>query len=431
MVAGPLFNMKLKAILGSSLFKNSGIYTLSSLLNAAIPFALLPYLTRVLTVEDYGILTIFMLVQSFLGPFVSVNANAALSRKYFSLSSTEFRAFLANVFFVQLISTFVTLMLVVIFINFLMDVTQINQKFLIFAVFAASGQFVVTSIQTIYQVQNKPVTYGILQVLLTLINLGLTFFLVSRLQYSAEGRILAITLAYILSAVLYIIWIIRKGLIQISIKKRYLKYLLSFGLPLIPHVIGGIVLGLADRLMINKLDSSYEAGIFGVAVQLCSAVTIILSAFNAAFIPWLFSRLKLSDKSVNLKIVKLTYLGFLVIALGTFIYSLMLPWMIDFIAGEKYVESQKYINWILIGLCFNGFYILVSNYIFYAEKTHLLAISTFCCAIIYFPLVTYLFNQGGSVAIPQASAISFGLLFISTWIMSSRVHKMPWLLGSR
>lgn len=430
MVAGQPFRMNLKLIFQSSLLRNSGVYTVSSLLNAAIPFALLPYLTRVLTVEDYGILTIFMLAQSFLGPFVSVNANAALSRKFFSLNRNDFKEFLSNVFLIQLLSTFITLLLVWFFAPYLMDVTQLSRRFLIFAVLAASGQFLVTSVQTIFQVQNKPVVFGILQVILTLTNLGLTFFLVNKLQYSVDGRILAITYAYLGCAICYILWLIRKRYIAFSIKREYTRYLIRFGLPLIPHVIGGIVLGLADRLMINKLDSSYEAGIFGVAVQLCSAVTIVLSAFNAAFIPWLFERLKLGNDDINLKIVKLTYLGFFTIALGTLLYAQVLPEVIEFIAGEKYAESQKYINWILIGLAFNGFYILISNYIFFAEKTHLLAVSTFSCAIIYFPLVLFMFERGGAIAVPMASAICFALLFVSTWVLSARIHKMPWLLRS-
>ena len=60
------------------LVKNIGIYTLSNVLNASIPFALLPILTNYLSVSDYGIITNYNALINLLIPFVGVNLMSSL-----------------------------------------------------------------------------------------------------------------------------------------------------------------------------------------------------------------------------------------------------------------------------------------------------------------------------------------------------------------
>lgn len=52
------------------LFGNAAIYLGANILNAGIPFLLLPILTHVLTPADYGIVAMFSVVVSILGAFI-------------------------------------------------------------------------------------------------------------------------------------------------------------------------------------------------------------------------------------------------------------------------------------------------------------------------------------------------------------------------
>ena len=426
---GQQSKMTVKNLFNSSLLRSSGIYTASSLINAALPLILMPYLTKVLSVEDYGIVAIFMLLQAFFGPFVSMNVHAAISRKFFSDDvDFSFQSYLFNGLLLILVSTVATLLVMLCFSIALTRLTHLTTGWLVAAVISAAGQFVVTSILTVLQVKGKPMIYGAMQICLTVVNLIFTFFLIKKYNYSYSGRILAIVYSYAFCAVVYTAWLFYRKQIKIKVEVNQLKHLLFYGAPLIPHVLGGIMLGMADRLLINKLHSTYQAGIFTVALQLCSILTVILSSFNAAFIPWLFKKLKENNFEQKKQIVRFTYAGFVVIAVVGFFYALLLPNIIHLITGNKYDESVKNIIWILIGIVFNGFYILIANYIFFAEKTYLLAISTFSCALIYWPIALCMFKLNGVIGIPQASAISFCILFFSTWLLSGKVYKMPWLL---
>ncbi len=72
--------MKVKEIIESKLFKGAGIYGISSFINAAIPFLLLPLLTRKLTPADYGVVTMFTTFQGYLIPVIGLNLENAITR---------------------------------------------------------------------------------------------------------------------------------------------------------------------------------------------------------------------------------------------------------------------------------------------------------------------------------------------------------------
>ena len=61
------------AFLNKKLLKSISVYTFANVLNASIPFFLLPILTNTLTPEDYGLISIFQLILSLTIPFTGLN----------------------------------------------------------------------------------------------------------------------------------------------------------------------------------------------------------------------------------------------------------------------------------------------------------------------------------------------------------------------
>jgi O-antigen/teichoic acid export membrane protein len=69
---------------------------------------------------------------------------------------------------------------------------------------------------------------------------------------------------------------------------------------------------------------------------------------------------------------------------------------------------------------------MVTNYLVFAKKTNLLAISTFSAAAITILLNYVLILRFSAIGAAMASAAGFGLLFIFTWYFSAKSYKMPW-----
>ena len=90
--------MGISKLLNSSLFKASGIYSLSSIANASIPFLLIPILTRELSQVDYGIVAMAAIVINIITPFMGMSAHGAIQRKYFEIGEKHFSKYVGNVF---------------------------------------------------------------------------------------------------------------------------------------------------------------------------------------------------------------------------------------------------------------------------------------------------------------------------------------------
>ena len=73
----------IKRLKSFSLLKTASVYTMSNILNALIPFFLMPVLTRYLTPVDYGITSMMQVMIGFLNPFIGLNLHGAIAVKYY------------------------------------------------------------------------------------------------------------------------------------------------------------------------------------------------------------------------------------------------------------------------------------------------------------------------------------------------------------
>ena len=79
-----------------------------------------------------------------------------------------------------------------------------------------------------------------------------------------------------------------------------------------------------------------------------------------------------------------------------------------------------------MGFAFNGMYKMVVNYLFYAEKTQLVALSSIIAACANIFLNLNLIPVYGLTGAAMATLMAFFLQFIMVWGFASRTIEMPW-----
>jgi O-antigen/teichoic acid export membrane protein len=91
-----------RKLLGNSLLRGSATYLLSNLLSAAIPFLLLPVLTRFLAPAQYGPVAIYQTLLTGLVAFIGLTGNGAAAVKYYEndISATELKYYIGSCFVV-------------------------------------------------------------------------------------------------------------------------------------------------------------------------------------------------------------------------------------------------------------------------------------------------------------------------------------------
>lgn len=420
-----------KNLINSKLLRATGIYSISSIINSAIPFFLLPIMTRYLSPNDYGIVSMYGVLLSFLMPFVGVSVHGAISRMYFERDVIKFEEYLYNCLLILCASTLIILMITLFFYKPIAQIFSIPTQLIWIAVIISFSQFITNVVLILWQVQLKPIYYGIYQISQTIIIMLLSLVLVVIFGMNWRGRVYAQLITLIIYSIIGIYIISKNKWLSFNFNYEYIKHALHFGVPLIPHLLGGAIMTMIDRIFITRMVGIETTGIYTVGYQIGMIINILATAFNQAYIPWLYSKLKENLETVKYKIVKFTYLYFALILFLAFLLSFISPKLLDIFIGKKYNESNIFIAWVAVGYAFNGMYLMVTNYVFYAQKTKYLSWITLIGSFLNIGLNYILIKKNGAIGAAQATTIIYTVKFILTWIYSSSVYRMPWRLRKK
>jgi O-antigen/teichoic acid export membrane protein len=412
-----------------SLLSGSAVYLLANLVSAALPFALLPVLTRSLGPAEYGAVAMFQALVSGLGAFVGFGVVGAIARKYYDADSGvhQLRDFISTCVQITMVSGLVAVAGVLVFQVQIREWLGLPLGWILLAVTVALAMVLVQIRLTQWQVKSEAVRYAGLQTAQSSLAVVLSLIGVIALSMGAAGRIHAIALAICVSALVAVMLLRRDGLVSLKVwNPPYVKEALAFGLPLVPHTFGGFLLYSADRFVINANFGLSEAGIYSVATQLVSVMSMVFGAVNNAYVPWLFERLKNDVAAEKLQVVTYTYVWFGMIILSVVCAFMFGPALVRLVAGDKFSEAGSIIGWLALSQAFVGMYLMVTNYIFFSKKTGYLSFATLVSGLINLALLPVMVVSYGLKGAAGAACIANGLQFAVTWWLASRLHPMPW-----
>lgn len=414
-------------ILKNKLTKTFGIYTLSNIINSAIPFLLLPVLTKYLAPASYAKTDLFFVVAQFLIPLIGLNVFSAISRYYFD-KNINLKLFVSSAFFIIFLGSVFGAIITFIGKGYIEKYTQISSSWAITIVLYAISQNVIQVILALWQVKYKAVQYGVFRIIRTFVDIALSLIFIIPFLMDWQGRILGQTIAACAFALIAIYILFRENLLELKISKDYMKKIVFFGAPLILHVLGSIIIGYSDRLFVTNMINIKTTGYYVVGYQIGMVIYLLQNSFNQAWTPWVYEKLKENNNTSKLKIVKFTYGYFIILIVLWLILSFIAPYLLGWFIAEKYYKSIQFVFWIALGFVFNGMYKMVASYIFYLKKTYIISIVTVITVILNLILNFFLIKKMGAVGAAVATSISFGVQFILTWIFSSKLYRMPWLL---
>jgi O-antigen/teichoic acid export membrane protein len=251
-----------------SFLKSGLIYTFANIASSAVPFLLLPLLTRVLTPTEYSVIVNFSLLVTLFAAFAGLNVHGALSVIWFKQTRDEFPSYVFTAVVLAIASTAIMILLpIIMFDSANRNIWWMNHFTLGLAALTAGCNIIFQCRVVLWQCQQKPMLSAYAQVFFSLFNVSLSLLLVLVLFMGADGRNIAIAFSSFMAAIVAVLCFItfREINTVFSIKKA--KTLLVFGLPLVLHVVAGVLLSAADRWIIAiKLDP-YSLGIYGLELS--------------------------------------------------------------------------------------------------------------------------------------------------------------------
>lgn len=417
--------MKIKNILKHRLIKTSGIYIFGTLLTKAIPFFIIPIITRYLSPSDFGVVATFTALIGIIQPFLSMSIPSFLEVQYFTLEKKNFKVYFPSFISLLIALLILTSIICWLFLPLFKSTDIISLKWILILIghifFLTLGEIFLS----LLKITEKPYKFNLYQIFRTLINFSLSCILIISFNMGWEGRLFGIAGSSLISGI-FVLFFIRKFFTPFKVSLTHIKESLHYGLPLIPHALSGWVMTASDRFFINHYVGLEENGIYSLGYQIGMIMGILVYSFSYVWNPFLFKTLNDKYPDTDKKIVKFTYLFFIVIAAVAIMLGYLAPFIIKIFATEPYYPAIKFVPWVAFAYAVNGMYMMVAGYIFYVKKTKYVAISTTCGALLNIILNFILVPRFQGMGAIWATLIANVFILFSTWYFSMKLYPMPW-----
>ena len=411
---------KIKRLTKSALLKDSLIYVVGEMTAKAVPFLLLPYLTRVLGTTGFGDLSYYLSLTAFIVIAMSLSQNGALTRYFYVYG----RHGLGNILLAGGLYS-VGVLLIGTAISWLL-----HSELLFYCFFTAFLQTLIQNQLALRQCQKRPFSYLTIQLGLALGNLLWTLlifqFFAGDTTDKVAQRLIAIILAHGFTFVAALAWAKYQFAIKFRFTPKRLKlglgYILTLGLPLLLHGLSYTIKGQLDRVLIHQRFNSHELGIYSAGVQVASSLTIVIMAVNSALVPHLYERLK-SQRMTVMQLHRLFWLSLMVPVMLTAMAWAMPSSLMAWLLGSDFAQSQYYVVMFVLAFSLIIPYLLLVNFLFYHAKSAQISLCSVISTVVY--LVALWVLSGVSLAVvPYATIISGVVILPLLYYYTLQVEKV-------
>ena len=403
--------------------KASFWFVFSNVMLRGISFITLPIFSRILTTAEYGVVSVFSSWETIISIFCTLTLWGGVFNIVLVKHSEERDKYISSF---QGLATTLTILFFALTIVFIQPFCKFSKM----SPFLMVCMYVQTLSQTPFflwqgkqRFDYKYKLIVLITVIMSVLNPILGYIAVTHTEYKAEARILVGVILNFLIGLLFFIFNLYKG--KTFFNKDIWKYAVTFNVVLIPHYLAQQVLAQSDRIMINNMCSSGDAGIYSVAYSFAMLLTLVTSGINSSFNPFIYKCIK-SEKYEKLRKAT-TFLLFGIAAVTVAmicvipdVFKLMLPesyypaiWVIPPVAGavffqflyplfgsvEFYYEAKKYVT---MASVFGAVINIGLNYVFIKLFGFIAAAYTtlFCyicfSAFHYFAMKSVLKKQGNT-----------------------------------
>lgn len=410
------------------MIKSAVIYLFGGVLNRAIPFFLLPVLTRYLSPDEYGTLAIFQVLLSFTTPLVGMNMHNNISRNFAKMKRDEMARLIGTLSGLLCVTAGIVGLFAVGWVASSGKSLGIPGGWLLVLPLVAALSMAHQFNLTVLRNQQRPLVFGSFEVGNTVLNLSVSLVLIVGLGYGWQGRAAGVALAAACFGLVGLAALRRQKLLVFSYDKKLLGEVLRISLPLIPHAMGGVVIALSDRLFIDRMIGKEAVGLYAVGYTFGMILNLVVEAFNRAWSPWFYREMYNVTEQKRRRIVVFSYAYFGVIALSavaiTGVSYLILPYMV----AAEYQAASQFILWVAVAYAFRGMYTMVFPYLVHTGNTGFLGVGMFITAAVNLGLNYALISKYGPIGAAQATVVAWLMLFLLTWAYSARICPMPWAI---
>lgn len=416
-----------------SLFKDTAIYGLSSIIGRFLNYMLVPLYTRYMPKEsgDYGIST-------------NIYAYTALALVIltFGMETSLFR--FANDERTQPDTVFSTAMSVVgsLSMLFLLCVFGFITPICNFLGYAGHHEYILLmssvvaldAIQAIpfcyLRFQKRPLKFVSLKLLFIVFNILLNFIFFVWLRRTEVFYVFAINFCctafitpFFVPDFFHIKWHFDKGL---------LRRMLSYSWPILILGITGVLNQTADKMLFplvypDRAQADVELGVYGACVKIAMIMAMITQAFRFAYEPIVFARSKERDTE-EYYAAAMKY--FLIFTLLAFLCVVGYMPILQYVLGAEYREGLRVVPIVMAAEIMMGVYFNLSFWYKLIDRTIYGAWFSLAGVIVLVGINVLFIPRYGYMACAWGGFAGYGTSMLLSYVVGQRVNPVRYPLGS-
>ena len=423
------------SIVHHSLVKEAFIYIATDMLGKAMAFILLPIISYYLAPADLGIATNFTVLAQLVILLAGMAVVNSLPYFFYEQDKKENNQLVTNLLLLCGFLCIILMLVVMIFHQVVYKYLQLNLQIQLLSIFFVIGSLITQTSLVLLRLENKAKHFACLQVAQIILHALVVVLFVIVFKGGGIGKIYAEVSVFALMGLIHLFILYHKGYLKGYFEMRWIRKLLKFGVPLLPHSVSFWFKGGMDKIFITTYCGLQFNGLYSMAISISSVYTLLVGSFFSAYTPYLQKMLSQTPEAemmvVKRKVVKQTYL---ISVLFIFVALLALAasyFIFEFMIDEKYMPALDYMPLIILA---NYVYLLYSftiQYIYKVKKTLVMGIITFTGSLIQMLLSYVLIRQYGVMGAVYSFLIGNVLISIGISLYSQKVYPMPWISSLR
>lgn len=410
-----------------SILKHSAIYFSGSLLNKAIPFLLLPILTRELSPEEFGLIALLTAAVSLTSAIIGMNVKTNIAREYFDVDREVFLRSMTAIVLVPVGMYVIVQILLGVMVAIGWNPFGIPTGWTV-VVPLLSLMSVITGIQLVMErIRERPWRYTAFEMSHAVLAAALTIYLVVHLHFGWQGQALSIAVFSVAFGIASLYWLAVDTGFSRVIDCAKIREVLRVSVPLFPHALASTVIVLSDRLFIDRMIGTDATGIYSVGYQFGAVALIFSQAGMKAWSPWFYRRMKNPTDDTRLEIVRLTYLALACIFALTIVYSALVKLVFPYLVDDRFLSGADYILWISLSCIAYAIYQWFFTYLVLVRRTSYLAFSSTVAMLANLAFNYFLIQRYGVIGAAYATFCAYAISAVLVLLAASRFVDMPWL----
>lgn len=399
-----------------NLLKNILKYSPAKVIVGLSNFMLIPLLTNNLSPSEFGLYSLFFSVATLIIAFSSGWITQATLRFYYNHENDRKDFVGTNITLILIINLFCA-SIILLASNLVNLADKYSFYLMLFFMIFIALRSTFNFLQTIVRNENKVIIYTIIDITLSIGTITLLYILLSRFDFKESSFFIASSLV-LMVLVFYMILYLK---ISFKLKKNIVKKVAVYGIPLIFLSVLNWIMTMSDRIVIEIFSTTYELGIYAANYSLIERVLLfITSMLTVATGPLIMKTWTKKSKRETQELLKQIISVYFWITIPIVVLFVFFgKEIISMILGETYFYSQWILNFISIGVFFQGLSLFTFHPLLLFNKSKKYAIYTLYAAVLNI-ISNILFIQFfGILGASLATLMTFVFLYILSLISDS------------